>query len=244
MTFKTSTTVSEMAVCEPGATRIFEKLKIDYCCGGAKTLESACAVAGVKTEEVWQLLEDARQSQATGNETVDFQAASLTELVNYILEKHHVFTKTEMERLEALVEKVCSVHGQNHPELSRVKALFQIICEDLRPHMFKEEQVLFPYILRLEAAISHQQTPMPPPFGTVRNPIRMMMLEHDKVGELLHQLREVSADYAVPGDGCISYQTLYRALEAFEQDLHQHIHLENNILFPRAAEMESAATSM
>ena len=244
MTHNTTTTVRELAVCEPTATRVFEKLKIDYCCGGGKTLDAACAVAGVRTEDVWQLLEEARQSQATGGNAIDFQTASLTELVSYILNKHHVFTKEEMARLDALFEKVCSVHGQNHPELLRVKSLFQNLCADLKPHMFKEEQVLFPYIIRLEEAVKSNRPPMPPPFGTVQNPVRMMMFEHDTAGELLRVLRKVTSDYTTPADACISYRTLYQALAAFEQDLHQHIHLENNILFPRAVDMESAASSI
>ena len=244
MTLDTSTTVRELAVCEPGATRIFEKLKIDYCCGGARTLEDACAAAGLKTEDVRRLLEETKVLEAHGAEAIDFQSASLTELVKYILDKHHVFTKEEMERLNALLEKVCNVHGQNHTELLRVKALFQSLCADLKPHMFKEEQVLFPYIIRLEEAVNRKQMPFPPPFGTVRNPVRMMMLEHDTAGELLREMREASSNYAAPADACISYRTLYQALEAFERDLHQHIHLENNILFPRAAEMESAACSV
>lgn len=240
MIANTLTTVRELAVDIPGATRIFEGLKIDYCCGGSKTLEDACATAGVKTEDVWQLLEKTGLSQPTSAGAIDFQTASLTELITHILDKHHVFTKAEMARLDALVEKVCSVHGQNHPELSRIQFLFRTMCEELKPHMFKEEQVLFPYIIRLEEAVSRKQTPSAPPFGTVRNPVRMMMLEHETVGELLRELREVSSGYSVPADGCISFQTLYQALEAFEKDLHQHIHLENNILFPRAVEMESA----
>jgi regulator of cell morphogenesis and NO signaling len=244
MTLDTSTTVRELAVREPVATRIFEKLKIDYCCGGGKTLEAACAVAGVRAEDVLQLLAEARQSQAASDEQMDFRTSSLTELVGHILDKHHVFTKEEMERLDALTEKVCSAHGQNHPELLRVRTLFQTLCEDLKPHMFKEEQVLFPYVIRLEAAASRKQTMMPPPFGTVRNPVRMMMFEHDTAGELLRELREATSNYAVPQDACISYRTLYQALEAFEQDLHQHIHLENNILFPSAVEMESATYSV
>lgn len=244
MTLDTSTTVRELAVCEPGATRIFEKLKIDYCCGGGRSLEAACAVAGVKTEDVWQLLKEAKQSQAVSDETTAFQTTSLTELVRYILDKHHVFTKEEMERLDALTEKVCSAHGQNHPELLNVKSLFQSLCADLKPHMFKEEQVLFPYIIRLEEAVDSKRPLMPPPFGTVRNPVRMMMFEHDTAGDLLRELREATSNYTVPSDACISYRTLYQALAAFEQDLHQHIHLENNILFPRAVELESAAYSV
>ena len=244
MTLNTSTTVRELAVTEPGATRVFEKLKIDYCCCGGKTLAEACEVVGIKTEDVWQLLAEAGKAQATSDEPLDFQTASLTGLVGYILEKHHVFTKEEMERLDALVEKVHGVHGANHPELSRIKHLFKCLCDDLKPHMFKEEQVLFPYIIRLDEASNRQQTPMPPPFGTVRNPVRMMMLEHDTAGELLRELREVSNGYSAPADACISYRTLYEALEAFERDLHQHIHLENNILFPRAVEMERTAAAI
>lgn len=243
MTLNASTTVRELAVCEPGATRIFEKLKIDYCCGGGQTLEAACANAGVKTEDVWQLLEEAKKSQ-TGNGAIDFQTASLAEVVTYILNKHHVFTKEEMVRLEALAEKVCSVHGENHPELLNIKTIFLSLCEDLKPHMFKEEQILFPYIARLEAAVNNGQPPMPSPFGTVQNPVRMMMFEHDTAGDLLRVLRKVTSDYRTPADACISYKTLYQALEAFEQELHQHIHLENNILFPRAIEMERAAYSV
>lgn len=243
MTFNASTTVRELAVCEPTATRIFEKLKIDYCCGGGRTLADACASAGLKTEEVWQLLEEAKKSQ-TSSGAIDFQTAPLAEIVTYILNKHHVFTKEEMTRLEALASKVFNAHGENHPELSNVKAIFQSLCEDLKPHMFKEEQILFPYIVRLEATVNSGQPSMPAPFGTVQNPVRMMMFEHDTAGDLLRVLRKVTSDYTAPQDACVSYKTFYQALEAFEQDLHQHIHLENNILFPRAIELESAACSV
>jgi regulator of cell morphogenesis and NO signaling len=244
MALNTSTTVRELAVNEPGATRVFERLKIDYCCGGGKTIEEACAVAGVKTEDIWQLLAEANKAQAKNDEPVNFQTAPLTELIGYILDKHHIFTKEEMERLTALTEKVCSVHGENHPELQRVKLLFHNLCEDLKPHMFKEEQMLFPYIIRMEAAAILQQNLTPPPFVTVRNPVRMMMSEHDTAGDLLRELRAVTSNYTTPQDACISYKTLYQALEAFEQDLHQHIHLENNILFPRAVEVERADYSV
>lgn len=243
MIANTTKTVRDLAVETPGATRIFEKLKIDYCCGGERTLEVACEIAGVETKDVWQRLAEAEQIQMPGGKTTDFQAASLTELITYILDMHHVFTRAEMVRLDALIEKVCSVHGQNHQELLRVKSLFKILCEDLGPHMAKEERVLFPYIIKLEEAALQKETSPAPAFGTVKNPVRMMMLEHETVGSLLCDLRDASAEYSVPADGCISYRTLYQALGEFEQDLHQHIHLENNILFPRAIEMENAAYS-
>jgi regulator of cell morphogenesis and NO signaling len=231
-------TVRDIAVEHPQATRVFEKLKIDYCCGGDKTLSEACATAGVEISNLEGLLEQASRAAVQTSGSIDFQKATLRELIDHILEKHHVYTKDEMLRLEPLMAKVISVHGGNHAELNELGALFQQICADLKPHMFKEEQVLFPHVLEMERSVLENRPAPFAPFGTVKNPVRMMMMEHDTVGDLLRELRASSSNYTVPADGCISYQTLYQALEAFEQDLHQHIHLENNILFPRAVELE------
>ncbi len=240
MTLSSTMTVREVALELPQATRVFESMKIDYCCGGDKPLGEACASAGVDVEKLVRMLEEAGQVEAQESGSVDFQKASLADLITHILDKHHVYTKQEMPRLEALILKVIGAHGANHPELNGIGELFQQACADLTPHMFKEEQVLFPYILEMEKAQT-QKRPAPfAPFGTVKNPVRMMMTEHDTVGDILRELRALSSDYTVPADGCISYQTLYQALEAFEKDLHQHIHLENNILFPRAIEMEGS----
>jgi regulator of cell morphogenesis and NO signaling len=232
-------TVRDVALELPQATRVFEKLKIDYCCGGDKSLGEACATAGVDVAKLERMLAEVGQA-VPDNSSVDFQKTTLSELITYILDKHHVYTRDEMSRLEALTAKVISAHGENHVELREIGELFQHICADLRPHMFKEEQILFPYIIEMERCAS-QARPAPfAPFGTVKNPVRMMMSEHDIVGDLLRQLRALSSNYTVPADGCISYRTLYQAFEAFEQDLHQHIHLENNILFPRAIELEDS----
>ncbi|MGH9874970.1 MAG: iron-sulfur cluster repair di-iron protein [Pyrinomonadaceae bacterium] len=232
-------TVREVAVQLPESTRLFELLKIDYCCGGNRPLTEACASAGVEVENVIGMLAVVNQSNALKPDTLDFQNLSLSALITHIVDTHHVFTKSEMDRLEALTEKVISAHGANHPELLHVGELFQRLCADLKPHMFKEEQILFPYILALEQA-GEQNQPRPfAPFGTVNNPIRMMMLEHDTAGEILRELRALTSDYKVTPDACISYQTLYKGLEHFEKDLHQHIHLENNILFPRAIALET-----
>jgi regulator of cell morphogenesis and NO signaling len=238
MTRTATQTVGELAVERPDATRIFEELRIDYCCGGSRPLAEACAAAGVDVETVVRLLEESAEAHAQSGAAMDFQTASLTALITYIVETHHSFTRQEIERLSALLETVCSVHGQNHPELLEIEPLFAELCYDLALHMLKEEQVLFPYIAEMEAAAQNQRALLPPPFGTVRNPVRMMMLEHDTAGDLLRRIRAASGDYTVPADGCPSYQTLYQALAAFETNLHQHIHLENNILFPRAMEME------
>ena len=240
MILSSDRTVRDVVLELPQATRVFEKLKIDYCCGGDRPLGEACATAGVKVENLERMLAEAGQAEAQGNDSLDFQKATLSELVGHILDKHHVYTKEEMARLEPLIDKVIAAHGENHPELRKLGELFQELCADLKPHMLREEQILFPYIVEMEmSALQNRPAPFAP-FGTVSNPIRMMMMEHDAVGDLLRELRAVSSSYTVPADGCISYQTLYQALEAFEGDLHQHIHLENNILFPRAIEMEGS----
>ena len=228
--------VREVAVTLPNATRVFEKTKIDYCCGGDQLLGAACARAGIDLTTLEQML--ATTVAPAPAATVDFQSLSVAELVQYILDKHHVYTRQEMQRLEGLVQKVVNAHGANHSELLSMRDLLEQLFAELRGHMFKEEQILFPFVVELEQCVS-QQRPAPfAPFGAVNNPIRMMMTEHDNAGEILRELRKLSRDYKLPADACISYQTFYEALEAFEQDLHQHIHLENNILFPKAIELE------
>jgi regulator of cell morphogenesis and NO signaling len=233
------TTVREVALMVPESTRLFEKLKIDYCCGGNQALAEACASAGVAVDNVMEMLAGVTQTNSSDNVSLVFQNASLPELITHILDTHHVFTKSEMDRIQSLADKVLAAHGGNHPELVHLDELITRLCADLKPHMFKEEQILFPYIVAMAEAADQKRTVPFAPFGTVNNPIRMMMREHDAAGELLRELRALTSDYRVPADACISYQTLYQALENFEQDLHQHIHLENNLIFPRALELET-----
>jgi regulator of cell morphogenesis and NO signaling len=241
-------TVREFAIEIPSATRVFEALKIDYCCGGNRPLTEACGENGLDLKEVLQLLEQAGRS-ATEAETqpafrhaqADPQSMSLASLINVIVEKHHTYTRQELERLTALLEKVCAAHGANHSELLDIRSHFQILRAELEPHMLKEERILFPYITRLETAVGQKQPAPFAPFGEVANPIMVMMREHDSAGEILKTMRELSNDFRPPDDGCFSYRTLYNVLAELEADLHQHIHLENNILFPRSLEMEQKA---
>jgi regulator of cell morphogenesis and NO signaling len=231
-------TVREIALQMPESTRLFERLKIDYCCGGNKPLADACAAAGMDVGTVIDILGEITESKSQDGQALDFQNAFLPELIDHIVTTHHVFTKSEMDRLDALAAKVIAAHGENHSELLLLGDLFKRLCADLTPHMFKEERVLFPYIVAMSNA-SGRTRPFAP-FGTVNNPVRMMVMEHDAAGEILRELRAVTSDYKVPPDACISYRTLYEALENLEKDLHQHIHLENNILFPRAVDLENA----
>jgi len=243
MLLDTTKTVRELAIENPSATRVFEKLKIDYCCGGNRPLRDACGEKGLDLDEVLQLLQQAGQA-GVEPESSNADSLPLASLINLIIEKHHVFTRSELERLTALLEKVCSAHGRNHPELLDIRAQFQTLRVELEPHMLKEERILFPYITRLETAIAEQRPAPFAPFGNVQNPIAVMMREHDAAGEILRAIRELSKDFATPGDGCISYRTLYAALEELEADLHQHIHLENNILFPKSLELEEKTVTM
>jgi regulator of cell morphogenesis and NO signaling len=236
----TDMTVRDVATQLPQSTRLFEKLKIDYCCGGYKPLAEACASAGVDVGSVIEMLSEVTQTNPQDERAPEFQNFTPTKLITHIVETHHVFTRSEMDRLQALADKVLAAHGGNHPELIHLDELLTRLAADLTPHMFKEEQVLFPYIVAMENA-ANQNRPAPfAPFGTVNNPVRMMMREHDAAGELMREIRTLTFDYKVPADGCVSYRTLYQALEHFEKDLHQHIHLENNILFPKALDLEAA----
>lgn len=232
------TTVREVALQMPESTRLFERLKIDYCCGGNQPLADACASAGLDVDALVEMLGEVTRTNDTTE--LDFQNTPLNDLIEHIVNTHHVFTKSEMDRLEALTDKVVGAHGENHPELLQLCEFLKVLCADLRPHMFKEEQVLFPYIVSMTRAADRNLRAPFAPFGTVNNPVRMMMKEHDIAGQILRELRTLTSDYKVPPDACISYRTLYEALENFEKDLHQHIHLENNILFPKALDLETS----
>lgn len=241
MTATATKTVREFAVENPNATRIFESLGIDYCCGGHKPLTEACAAANVSIDDVLTRLEQAEAQAAQNAAYRDWQKESVTALIDHIVSTHHMYVKSESPRIQQLLAKVVSVHGQNHPELLRVQEIFSALAQELASHLMKEEQILFPYLVQMDAATGTAASAPSSCFGTVQNPIRMMMFEHDSAGDALRDLREVTSNYATPADACITYKTLYQAIEAFEKDLHQHIHLENNILFPRSLEMENAA---
>ena len=238
MTLTATKTVGEIAAEVPGTTREFEKLGIDYCCGGSRTLGEACAEANISVDDVLARLEKSLSSTPPGD-SEDWQNQPLADLIGHITSTHHVFVREESPRIEALAAKVVGVHGKNHPELLQVQAIFSALAEELSVHLMKEEQVLFPYVLLMEESTLAGEPAPPAMFGTVMNPVRMMMQEHDGAGEALRSLRSVTNDYKLPEDACISYRTLYEALQGFESDLHQHIHLENNILFPRAVAMEA-----
>ncbi len=238
MTVNANKTVRDLAVEMTSATRVFEKLGIDYCCGGHRTLAEACESANVRLETALATLEVAESLTTENRAAKDWSREALSDLIDHIVSTHHAFVKSELPRIEALLAKVVRKHGPSHPELNGVASLFAGLQQELTMHLMKEEQVLFPYIVRLEEAHLAGEPVPPAMFGSVQNPIRMMEQEHDGAGDAFRRMHELTSNFAVPASACMSYQELYRALPAFEADLHQHIHLENNILHPRAVEME------
>ena len=235
MSVTTEKTLRDLVLENPAAPRVFERLGIDYCCGGGATLEQACAAAGIPVNEVLVWLEAAADKEAPSR---DWRSEPLAELIAHISETYHRFVREEIARLGPLFDKVCRVHGAKHPELENLRSTFAGLAAELTTHLMKEEMVLFPYVIRMEESVVAREPILPPPFGSVRNPVQMMRHEHDGAGEALRELRRNSQNYTAPEDGCVSFRELYRALAEFEADLHQHIHLENNILFPRSVEME------
>jgi regulator of cell morphogenesis and NO signaling len=165
----------------------------------------------------------------------------LASLMDHIVEQHHTFCRREVARLGVLFKDVIAKHGKDHPELKRMEALFSATSKELQMHLVKEEQTLFPYIARVEEAVQHQAAVSWPPFGTVENPIRMMVLEHDQTDEELKEIRRLSNGYTPPPDASDSCVALYDGLAAFEQDMFEHIHAEDHLLFPRAVRMEEEA---
>lgn len=232
--------VRDYAIETPQTIPVFEKLGIDYCCGGNRPLSDACASANLDLEQVLQAL-DAAIAQPSRPGERELRAGSLAELISHIVRTHHVFVRARVPEIEALIEKVHSKHGPKHAELAEIRATFRALGQELTSHLMKEENILFPYIERMEESVVQHEPILPPPFGTVANPVRMMEHEHGDAGAALRALRKASGDYTPPEDACTSFRALYTALADFEKDLHQHIHLENNVLFPRALAMESEA---
>jgi regulator of cell morphogenesis and NO signaling len=226
-----SVTVGELVAERPSRSRVFERMGIDYCCGGRQALSVACAARGLAVEAVWAEL--GAEAEAGAGEERDWRAASLTELCDHIVATHHAWLKEELPRLAAMARKVRDVHGSNHPWMIEAAQVYEALARELEQHMFKEENILFPFVRTLDQSPGARG-----PFGSVANPIAMMEHEHDDAGQALARLRELSDGYTPPEGACNTFRALLDGLAELEADLHVHIHKENNILFPRAVAAE------
>lgn len=234
-------TVADVARQQPATIRVFERLGIDFCCGGKRALEDACRDQGLSVDELRRELQGAIAGAAPVERSWD--DASLGEITEHILRRYHDTLRQELPRLTQMMNKVLAVHGDRHPELHVIADAFFAMRDELGPHMAKEEAVLFPYVLRLEKMLQSREALPGSPFGTVENPIRVMEAEHEQVGQALTLLRKLSGGYNPPADACNTFRGLYYGLAELERDLHEHIHLENNVHFPRAVELEKALRS-
>lgn len=228
----TDETLADLVTAVPGAARVFERHGLDYCCGGQRTLDDACADRGIDPEVVLGDL----VALEVGPEPA-WVTMNPAQLVDHLEATHHAYLHTELPRLSALAAKVRGVHGERHPELVAVQATFETLRADLEPHLMKEERILFPMIRELVASDTL------PAFhcGSLRNPISIMVAEHDGAGALLARLRTLTNGYRAPADGCDSYRSLYAALAELESDTHLHVHKENSVLFPAVVELEHRA---
>jgi regulator of cell morphogenesis and NO signaling len=232
-------TVAEIAANSLEAVRIFERLGIDYCCGGKRPLSEVCRQKGYDFDTVQHELDEAIAGVAAPD--VNWSTAPLRELVDHIVGRHHEYLRRELPALTTRITKVYRVYNQRYgPTLTGLPEVFAGVRAELEAHIQKEEMILFPVIVATEAAINNG-TPLPrTPFGTVENPIRVMEAEHESAGDALAQIREITQDFSIPDCACVTYKAMIRGLQDLEQDLHMHIHLENNILFPRAVKLGAA----
>lgn len=238
MTATTETTIREIVAGDFRAAAVFHKFGIDFCCGGGRTVKDACSERALDTSEVLEAIGQATAAADAG--TPRFGSWEPSTLISYIISNHHAYVREALPTLFAYTQKLAKVHGERHPELLEIARLFEGVADEMTSHMMKEEQILFPYINALSAAAKRGSGVPAAPFGSITNPIRMMEHEHESAGAAMARIRELSGGYTPPADGCTTYQVCFKELDAFERDLHAHVHLENNILFPKALELAGA----
>lgn len=243
MQINQNTTLGEIVAENYQAAAIFDKFQMDFCCHGNRSLHEACQEKKVPVEEVLAAVQAATQSNEPDTTGVprDIKDWPLDLMADYVEKKHHRYVTQQIPEIEAYVIKINKVHGHHHPELAAVQQIFQETAGELTMHMKKEELMLFPYIRKMVQAKISGRPVTPAPFGSIANPVNAMLADHEMEGERSARLRELTNNFQAPADGCNTYRLTFKLLEAFEQDLHQHIHIENNILFPGAIIFESTA---
>ncbi|HEX2960913.1 MAG TPA: iron-sulfur cluster repair di-iron protein [Ignavibacteriales bacterium] len=220
------------------SAEIFEKYGIDFCCKGNRPLFQACEEKGVNIDSLAGELKGVFESDKADNNRYDMW--SLGYLADYIVNNHHTYVKTAAPTIQARLDKVVRAHGKNHPFLIDVSDLFEAVSRELENHLAKEEQILFPMIKKIDELKASGNAEALKQLSTVSGPIRVMMAEHDRAGEMLDKIRKMTDNYALPKDACTTFAVAYKELDEFEKDLHKHVFLENSILFPKSLESTRA----
>jgi regulator of cell morphogenesis and NO signaling len=229
-----SLTLAQIVNNNHKAATVFEKYHLDFCCKGKRSLKQACVEQQIELSQVEGELGYIFSKDITGN--IDFDKMNLTQLCDYIVQTHHSYVKNEMPQLYAYLHKVALKHSDRHPELIKIFQTFAAVKEEMEGHMKKEELILFPRIKEMERLANSESGQFQLNIGYLQSPINVMEHEHDHAGTQLNEIRILTNDYTAPQDACTTYRLSFAALQAFELDLHQHVHLENNILFPKAIE--------
>ncbi len=228
-------TVGEWVTERPSRSRVFEGLGIDYCCGGKQPLDTACSKAGHDLEEVMEALRES-DMRVAGEEDIDWSQGKMTDLVDHIVSTHHAYLRRELPRLAEMGAKVIAAHGARHPELARCQEVYLMLRSELSSHMDKEEQILFPMIKALEGA----ECVPPSECGGIEIPVAVMEDEHDNAAQALSMLRDLTKGYEPPDEACNTYRAWLDGLRELEADMHRHVHKENNILFPKAIQLQAS----
>lgn len=235
MNFTTQNTLAEIVKTDFRTARVFENYNLDFCCKGNRALEEACKEKALNADKILSEVTSVCNDNVTANDSTEWK---IDELANHILNTHHVYFKKMLPVILAHALKVSEVHGKNHPEVTEIAGIFEMVHDELSSHLMKEEKMLFPVILQLAELEKSNTTMEVSPFGSIQNPINVMEREHVEAGDGFYKIRELSSNYTPPEDACTTYRVLYQELSEFEKDLHTHIHLENNILFPKAVLLE------
>jgi regulator of cell morphogenesis and NO signaling len=236
MTLVETNTIGEYVAQDFRTAAVFAKYGIDFCCKGNRSIEDVCAKNGVNEN---QLLDELHAVLESKNDVgIDFNSWPLDLLIDYIEKTHHRYVEEKSPVIIQLLDKLCNAHGNNYPELFEVNKLFKASVEELSVHMKKEEQLLFPFIRKMMDATKSHDTIYKPIFGTVKNPIASMMDEHENEGVRFRKIAQLTNKFSLPEDACNTFRVAFSMLKEFEQDLHKHIHLENNIVFPKAKALE------
>ncbi len=236
MNIQETTTIGDFVAKDYRTAAIFSKYGIDFCCKGYKTIDEVCKKKDINEAN---LLDELNAVFATKNDSgIDFSSWPLDLLADYIEKTHHRYVEEKTQEIIPFLDKLCDVHGNNHPELFEISKQFKASAQELAIHMKKEELVLFPYVKQMISATNTHGTLAEPHFRTVKNPIGAMMHDHDFEGERFKTIAILTHNYTPPEDACNTYRVTYAMLQEFEKDLHKHIHLENNILFPKAKALE------
>lgn len=227
--------IGEIVAADFRTATIFKKHDIDFCCGGNEILKTICTKKALALDTIIEELKAVQSEPADRSQ--NYSAWSLSFLADYIVNTHHTYLKENDEQIAAYARKIAAAHGAHHPEVIKIATIFDKITTDMAAHLKEEEEVLFPAIKRIDTAKINRTAPEENDLETIRLSLGKLLVEHEAIGNAVHEIHHLANSYFIPDDVCNTFVVTYQKLKEFEDDLHKHVHLENNILFPKAAQL-------